>query len=278
MAKQQWTNNGPARELTMSQKTQSQTKRPSPNHLKRWLPLAILVSLVVLVFSMGWHQQLSLSNLIINRTAMHEYVSNNFWVSAIVYTFVYITATALLFPAASLITIAGGLVFGSVLATIFTEIGATVGATLLFLAVRTSFGSFLSERAGPFLKKLSAGFNDNAFSYLLFLRLVPAFPFWLVNVAPAFFNVRANTYIGATALGILPGTFAYALLGEGLDSLILAQDMADPGCALAGTCKIDLSAAITPQIIAAMVGLIVVSILPIAIKKWRNQTDPDIKP
>jgi len=261
----------------MAQNTRSHTKRPPPNRLKRWLPLAILASLVVLVFSMGWHQQLTLSNLIINRTVMHEYVGNHFWLSAIIYTFVYMMVTALLFPAASLITIAGGLVFGSVLATLFTEIGATAGATLLFLVVRTSFGSFLSERAGPFLKKLSTGFNENAFSYLLFLRLVPAFPFWLVNVAPAFFNVRVKTYISATALGILPGTFAYALLGEGLDSLILAQDVANPGCAQAGTCKIDLSAAITPQIIAAMVGLIIVSILPIVIKKWRNRPDRDSK-
>jgi len=260
----------------MSQKIQSETK--GSNRLSRWLPLAILASLVILVFSMGWHQQLSLSNLIINRAAMHEYVTNNFWTAAVAYAIIYVVATALLFPAASLITIAGGLVFGSVLATLLTEFGATTGATILFLAVRTSFGSFLSERAGPFLKKLSAGFNENAFSYLLFLRLVPAFPFWLVNVAPAFFNVRINTYVSATALGILPGTFAYALLGEGLDSLIVAQEMADPGCADAGTCKVDLSAAITPQIVAAIVGLIIVSILPIAIKKWRNKPEVNTNP
>ncbi len=253
----------------MSQKNIVQPGHAKSGQLKRWLPLVILAALVALVFSMGWHQQLSLSNLIINRTAMHDFVAGNFWVALLAYLALYVAATSLMFPAASLITIAGGLVFGSILATLFTEIGATLGATILFLVVRTSFGSFLSERAGPFLAKLSDGFNDNAFSYLLFLRLVPAFPFWLVNVAPAFFNVRAGTYVAATALGILPGTFAYALLGEGLGSLILAQELANPGCADAGTCEIDLSAAITPEIVAAMVGLVIVSVLPIIIKKWR---------
>lgn len=239
------------------------------NRMKRWGPLLALAALILLAFSFGWHEQISLSNLIRNRAAMHSYVAENFWFAVLSYTGVYIAATALLFPAASLITIAGGLVFGAVLATTLTVIGATIGATLLFLVVRTSLGSMLSERAGPFLAKLSDGFKENAFSYLLFLRLVPAFPFWLINVAPAFFGVPASTYVIATAIGIVPGTFAYALLGEGLDSIILAQEMANPGCADAGTCEIDLSAAITPQIIAAIVGLVVVSILPIAVKKWR---------
>jgi len=246
--------------------------RDKYSQLKRWGPLVVLAGLVLLAFANGWHEQLTLSNLIKNRAALNAYVVDNYWLSALIYTCLYFVATALIFPAASLITIAGGLVFGSVSATIFTVIGATFGATILFMVVRTSFGSFLNERAGPFLSRLSAGFKENAFSYLLFLRLVPAFPFWLVNVAPAFFKMNVPTYVTATAIGILPGTFAYALLGEGLDSLILAQDMANPGCAEAGSCKIDLSAAITPEIIAAIVGLIVISILPIAIKKWRNST------
>lgn len=250
--------------------TQEAVKKPG--NLKRWGPLLGLVALIGIAFSMGWHEHFTLSNLIKNRAAMHEYVADNFWLSVLSYIGLYIAATSLLFPAASLITIAGGLVFGSVFATAFTEVGATIGATILFLVVRTSFGSVLSERAGPFLAKLADGFKENAFSYLLFLRLVPAFPFWLINVAPAFFNVTVPTYITATAIGILPGTFAYALLGEGLDSLILAQEMANPGCADAGTCKIDLTAAITPEIVAAIVGLIVVSLLPIAIKKWRAKS------
>ena len=215
------------------------TAKPGP--LKRWGPLGILLGLIGLAFAMGWHEHLALSNLIKHREELHAYVGNNFWFSILSYVAIYIVATALLFPAASLITIAGGLVFGSLLATSLTLVGATIGATILFLVVRTSFGSVLSERAGPFLVKLADGFKENAFSYLLFLRLVPAFPFWLINVAPAFFKVSIPTYITATAIGILPGTFAYSLLGEGLDSLILAQEKANPGCADAGTCEIDLS-------------------------------------
>jgi len=257
----------PGTSQQMPAKPQTKTSR-----LKRWGPLVLLSVLVAIAFANGWHEQLSLSNLIKNRAAMSAYVADNSLLAMVAYTGLYFIATALLFPAASLITIAGGLVFGSLSATLFTVIGATFGASVLFLVVRTSFGSFLNERAGPFLAKLADGFAENAFSYLLFLRLVPAFPFWLVNVAPAFFKVTVPTYVTATAIGILPGTFAYALLGEGLDSLILAQDMANPGCAAAGSCKIDLSAAITPQIIAAIAGLIIVSILPVAIKKWRARS------
>ena len=250
----------------------SQTTQAKSNAVKRWGPLLVLLGLIIFAFAMGWHEHLSLQNLIRHREELHSYVAENFWFSVLVYTGLYIAATALLFPAASLITIAGGLVFGAVSATLLTGIGATIGATILFLVVRTSFGSVLSERAGPFLAKLADGFKENAFSYLLFLRLVPAFPFWLINVAPAFFKVSIPTYVSATAIGILPGTFAYALLGEGLDSLILAQEKANPGCADAGTCEIDLSAAVTPEIIAAIVGLIIVSFLPIAIKKWRAKS------
>ncbi len=243
-----------------------------PKSLLRWAPLGILLGLTVFSFAMGWHEYITLSNLIKNRSLMHQFVEENFWTSILGYAALYVIATALLFPAASLITIAGGLVFGAALATGLTEIGAVIGATILFLVVRTSFGSLLSERAGPFLAKLAGGFKENAFSYLLFLRLVPAFPFWLINVAPAFFNVTVPTYVVATAIGILPGTFAYALLGEGLDSIILSQEIANPGCADAGSCEIDLSAAVTPEIIAAIVGLIVVSLMPIAIKRLRSKS------
>ncbi|PHQ71084.1 MAG: TVP38/TMEM64 family protein, partial [Sneathiella sp.] len=138
----------------------------------------------------------------------------------------------------------------------------------------TSLGEPLRKKAGPWLKKLEGGFAENALSYLLFLRLVPAFPFWLVNIAPAFLGVRLGTYIVGTFIGIIPGTFVFAFLGGGLDSIIVEQQNKYNACVAAGTanCVLDfqISSLITTEIILSFVALGVVSLLPIALKKLRK--------
>ena len=232
-------------EVPMSQKS---TAKPGP--LKRWGPLGVLLGLVGLAFAMGWHEQFSLSNLIKHREELHAYVGNNFWFSVLSYIGLYIVATALLFPAASLITIAGGLVFGSILATSLTLVGATIGATILFLVVRTSFGSVLSERAGPFLVKLADGFKENAFSYLLFSAPCSRFPILVdqrrsslfqSNNSHLYHGNRNRYFARHICIFFIGGRFGFADTS--------AQEKANPGCADAGTCEIDLTAAITPQII-----------------------------
>lgn len=249
------------------------TSPSSFSMLKRWIPLAILLSAMVFAFANGWHRELTLSNLIMNREALGASVAENYWFTVLTYCGLYVLAVSLSIPGASWITVAGGLVFGWVYGGIFTAFAATAGATIIYVIARTSFGSILSEKAGPRLKKLASGLQENAFSYLLFLRLVPLFPFWLINLAPALFNVKVSTYVAATFIGILPGTFAYALLGEGLDSLVAAQEAANPGCAAKGTCEIDVGAAITPEIIAALVGLAIVSLVPIIVQKMRTKSE-----
>jgi len=220
-------------------------------------------------FASGWHEYITLSNLIEHRDMLLMYVTENFALAILTYAAIYVVAVSLSFPGASLITIAGGFVFGWIYTGFMTAFSATIGATIIFSVAKTSFGAVLREKAGSRMGKLAKGFEENAFSYLLFLRLVPLFPFWLINLAPAFFNVRISTYIVATFIGILPGTFAYALLGEGLDSLVESQELANPGCSALGTCEIDLKAAITPEIIAAMAGLAIVSLIPILVRRFR---------
>jgi uncharacterized membrane protein YdjX (TVP38/TMEM64 family) len=132
----------------------------------------------------------------------------------------------------------------------------------------------LAKKAGPFLAKISAGFADDAFNYLLFLRLVPAFPFWLVNIAPALANVKLRTYVIATFLGIIPGTFAFAFVGAGLDSIITAQQTAHAQCLTqksVAECPFDLSISslITPQLLLAFAALGVVALIPVVLKKWK---------
>jgi len=148
-----------------------------------------------------------------------------------------------------------------------------VGATIIFSIARTACGESLIRCAGPRAQSIAEGLRSDAFSYLLFLRLVPIFPFWLVNLAPALVGVRLATFVGATALGIIPGTFVYALLGNGLDSVIRAEGAEYRACLAAGTgnCRLDfdMAAALTPQLLAAFAALGVIALIPILVRRWR---------
>ena len=120
--------------------------------------------------------------------------------------------------------------FGWLTGGILTAIAAPIGASIIYLVAKSAVGDFLvdmmKQNAGRRIKQLAEGFEEDAFNYLLTIRLAPVFPFWVINIAPAIFNVPLRTYFTATAIGILPGTFAYAFLGEGIDSVIVAQEAA----------------------------------------------------
>lgn len=239
-----------------------------------WLPIIAIVVLMGVAWASGWFDALTLSNLIQQRGALAAFVADDLLLALLIYAALYSVLVALSFPGASLLTIAGGFLFGVATAGIVTTIAATIGATIVFLAARSSLGSALRARAGPFVTRLSDGFREDAWSYLLFLRLVPVFPFWLVNLAPALFQVPLRAYVGATFLGILPGTFAYAFLGAGLDSLIAAQEAAHPGCVDAGTCTIDPAALLTPTFLGALAVLGLVALVPPLLRRWRKSRSP----
>ena len=239
--------------------------------IRKWLPLAVLALLMILAFSQGLHKELTLSNLIMRRQELVGFVDQNIVLAILTYLAAYTVAVALSFPGASLLTIAGGFLFGWVLGGFATVFGATIGACAVFLVARSSFGEVLTKRAGPFLSRLAEGFRNEAFNYLLFLRLTPIFPFWLVNIAPAIFQMPLSSYAIATFVGIIPGTFAFAFIGSGLDSVIEAQEAANPGCAAAGSCQVDVAALVTPQLLLAFFALGIASLIPVALKKVRSR-------
>lgn len=142
-----------------------------------------------------------------------------------------------------------------------TAFGATIGASIIFLAARTALGDLLKKLAGPGIGRLADSFRENAFSFLLILRLAPIFPFFAINIAPALFNVPLRTYVIATFLGILPGTYAYSYLGEGLDSVILSAKQAGR--------DVSISDLVTPELTIAFAALAVVAAIPFVIKKLR---------
>jgi uncharacterized membrane protein YdjX (TVP38/TMEM64 family) len=242
---------------------------------RRLAPVAAVVLVMALVFAMGWHRYLSLETLVRHRAAIDSFVAARCPLAVATFIAVYVAAVALSIPGAAILTITGGVLFGWVVGGLAAMIGATTGATIVFLIARGACGESILRRAGPLASKLADGFRADAFHYLLFLRLVPVFPFWLVNLAPAVVGVRLPTFVLATALGIIPATFAFALVGMGLDSVIAAQEAAYRTCLAAGhpDCRLDfsMSALVTPQLLAAFVALGVVALIPVAVRKWRAQ-------
>jgi uncharacterized membrane protein YdjX (TVP38/TMEM64 family) len=246
---------------------------------QRWVPVAVLLAVMALVYAMGWHEYLSFKTIGVNYESLKASVAGHKLLAALVYALAYVAVVALSLPGALVMTLAGGLLFGWQLGAALTVVAATIGATLLFVAARTSFGETLAAKAGPSLAKLRDGFKENALSYLLFLRLVPAFPFFIVNLAPALLGVPLKTFVLGTFLGIIPGTIAFSVAGSGLGSVVEAQNKVYQDClARAGSAgdsacpyTIDTSALLTRELLAAFVLLGVIALLPVALKRLRGR-------
>lgn len=260
--------------------TSNQANRSSDaNGFGRWMPLIVIAALMALVFAMGWHKLLSFKTIGLNYEAMKVFIGQNLAAALAIYVVAYIAVVALSLPGGLVMTLAGGLLFGWKLAAPATVIGATIGATIIFLIAKTSFGEGLAAKAGPWIGRLQEGFKENALSYLLFLRLVPAFPFVIVNLAPALLGVPLRTYVIGTLLGIIPGTTAFAIAGAGLGSVVEAQNATYQACLAknpgAGDAlcpyTIDTSKLVTTELLVAFAVLGVVALIPVAIKKWSNR-------
>lgn len=247
----------------------------APSLLRRWLPLIVLAGLIAVAYAFGLQKYVSLEAIVQNHAALEGYVRDNLLLAVLIYMAIYICVVALSLPGAGILSIAGGFIFGWALSGSVTIVAATIGAIIVFQIVKTSLGATIAERAGPFVKKLSAGFANDAFSYLLFLRLVPAFPFFAVNAVAGLVRVDLRTYAAATLLGIIPGSYAFAWLGRGLGSIIEAETATHDACVAskgAANCPFEISAAalITPQLLIALAVLGVVSLIPVALKKWKS--------
>ena len=239
------------------------TDRPaaSGSRVRRFVPLAVVLGGLGVGYALGLHEYLSLDYLTTAREGLQATVAANPVLSAAAFVGIYALATAFAFPAASILTVFAGFLFGWVLGGALTAVAATLGATVLFLAAKTALGDAIKAKAGPKVRKLADGFRENSFSYLLALRLAPIFPFFVINVAPALFGVSLQTYVIATFVGILPGTFAYAYLGQGLDSVLAA--------AAASGERVSIGDLVTPQITIAFLALGAVALIPTLVKTLR---------
>lgn len=195
--------------------------------IKNFLPLFILLLLLLLAAYFRIDRYLSYASLQSHYQLLRHWADNHFFSLLAAFGGVYILAVAISIPGAVFLSLASGLLFGLFWGTLVVVISATIGATILFYAVRTSLGTWLAPQAKGWLSKMRDGFLRDAFSYLLILRLIPIFPFWAVNIVPALLNISAATFISATFLGIIPGSIVYIAIGNGLNHVIEQQQQPD---------------------------------------------------
>ncbi len=227
--------------------------------MKRWAALAALLALLLATHAAGLTQILSFEALRDNRAALLAWVAANPAPAALAFVAVYIGAVALSLPGAVWLTLAGGFLFGAALGTALTVVAATAGAVLVFLLARwflaTKGGEGALARFGERGARLAEAIRREGFSYLLALRLVPLFPFFLVNLVPALVGMRIAPYALATALGIVPATAVFSLAGAGL------------GRAFEGEGGFDLRAVLGAEMVLALAGLALLSLVTIPLKR-----------
>ncbi len=243
----------------MSENITAAPKDEKKGGLKRFAPLIVIAAALAAFFALGGPQYVSLESLKDNRETLSALVHDNFVLAIIGFIALYAALTAISFPGASLLSIFGGFLFGTLVGGSAITVGATIGATGIFLAARYAIGDALTKKAGPYMQKFEAGLKENEISYLFILRLIPAFPFFIVNIVPALFDVKLRNYILTTFFGIIPGCFVYASVGAGIGAIF------DSGA------DVKLSGLMTePKILLPILGLMALAALPIIYKKFKG--------
>lgn len=264
-------------DMTADMTEETKSKASTASKLKGLWPFALLLAGLAFAVSQGWHELLTLESVQANIGWVDSQIAANFLLVFVVYMLVYAAATAFMVPA-SFLTIAGGAIFGfafsfnlfgaSIGVPLFgafaTVIGATLGACILFTVAKTSLGETLRGIAGPFVEKMENEFSASPRSYMFTLRLMPLFPFAVVNIAPALMGAKFRDYLLTTFFGIIPGTFAYSWVGAGAAGVIR-----DPNISTA-----DASAVISSlgaNMFPALLFLGAVSLIPAIIKRFSGK-------
>lgn len=224
----------------------------------RFLPLAVLVLALAAFVASGLANHLNWATLARHHAWLAAAIAQHPIEAIVLYVALYAAATALSLPEAAVLTVAGGLLFGTWLGGVLAIVGSTIGAVILFAAARSAFAGWMEKRAGPRISRLRAALHRNGFLYLLAIRLVPLFPFWLVNLSAALAGMRLLPYVGATFLGIIPATLVYAAIGSGISG-VLAEGR-----------RPDLTAVFSPAILGPLLALAALALLPIAWRHWKR--------
>lgn len=245
----------------------SELSAPEPPRRRVWVSLVLalaVVGLFALFFGLRLHEQFNLDVLASRRAAFDALVANNLIIALVLFVATYAAVVSLSLPVSIYLTLAGGYLFGTWLGGFASVCGGTMGASLLFIAAKTGLGDLLRRHAGRWMQRFEAGFRDNAFNYVLALRLVQVFPFWVINLTPAFFRMKLHHYAAATFLGILPGTLVFASVGDALHAALDAGAALDP-------VQAGVALLYSPQVIGPLLGLAALALLPVIVKRLRRR-------
>jgi len=216
-----------------------------------------IILLLAIIF--GWTDYVSLSGFRTHQVEIVKFIQSEYYLSILIFIGVYILSTALSIPGALILTTIGGYLFGAFPGALFSLVGATIGASILFIAARGAFGELFKPKLGSSIDKMRLELTKNAFFYLLFLRLAPVFPFFVINIAPAFLNVSFSNYFFASFIGMIPGALVYALMGSGLNKTFMIEG------------GFDTMPDISLEFLAGFIGLAVLSLVPILLRRRKNK-------
>ncbi|MCR9191126.1 MAG: TVP38/TMEM64 family protein [Gammaproteobacteria bacterium] len=227
--------------------------------IKRWGLVVLLLGLLGLFFYFHLYRYLSFDNLKMHRAILLDWTNQHFFQAILGFMLIYTVAVAISIPGAAFLTVLSGFLFGPLIGSVIVVIAATLGACIVFIAVELAFHDWMEKKAAKWLRSMKQGFQNNAFSYLLFLRLIPIFPFWLINIVPALLGISKRIFITATFIGIIPGSFVYTLVGNGLGHVFDANKTPT------------LSIIFEPEILIPILALAILSLVPIAYKRFKRQ-------
>lgn len=223
---------------------------------KKYGPLLIIVGVLCLALHFDLHHYLTLTSLKTHQKTIEFFIHNHKIGSIFLYSLAYVIIVAVSIPGASFMTIVSGFLFGQFVGTAIAVISATLGACILFISAGQASDGF-DKSGGKWVQKMKDGFQENAFFYLLTLRLIPLFPFAAINLGAAFLRIPFSTFLYGTMLGIIPGSFVYVLAGVALRDVIEKPD-------------VGIGVILDPGILMALGGLGMLSLLPV-VYKWYQQ-------
>lgn len=242
--------------------------------LKKFAPLILFIIVFIAIWSTGLQNYFSLAVIAEHQLTLETYVNEHLIYAILAYIAIYILTVGFSLPGATILSLVGGLLFGGLFGGFITIFAATIGAILLFLIASTSFGDVLKHKAGKWMDKITAEFNQGAASYMLFLRLAPIFPFFVVNIASALLRARFWTFCWTTFLGIMPGTFAITFIGAGIGAILAKENMRYQECLTsnAALCEFELSASsfLSMELVIGLMALGVVALIPIVVRKYKS--------
>lgn len=225
------------------------------------VPLLLLAAIGLGIWRSGLLHELSWHTLALHQAGLLALVSAHPVIAGTLYVGLYTLVVAFSVPEAALVTVAGGLLFGTLLGGTLAVLGSTLGAIILFLVARTALADVVARRARTVIERIRPRLHRDGFSYLLALRLVPAIPFWLVNLGAALCGMRLFPYAAATLIGIIPATFIFASVGDGV------------GTVLAAGGRPDVAVIFSPRFLGPLIALAVLSLTPVILRHRKRHRD-----